>query len=114
MTQLLSQIGGVSLRETLPKSRFLGGQDIAVTSCCQDSRRCRPGDLFVALSGPEYDGHDHVAEAIECGAAAVLAERLLPIDAPLCLVPDSREAYGRVCVFEDLYGNRWDLVERVT
>ena len=24
------------------------------------------------------------------------------------------EAYGRVCVFEDLYGNRWDLVERLT
>jgi len=23
-----------------------------------------------------------------------------------------REAYGRVCVFEDLYGNRWDLVEQ--
>ena len=23
------------------------------------------------------------------------------------------EAYGRVCVFEDLYGNRWDLVERI-
>ena len=22
------------------------------------------------------------------------------------------EAYGRVCVFEDLYGNRWDLIER--
>lgn len=28
-------------------------------------------------------------------------------------VEDPRqEAYGRVCVFEDLYGNRWDLVQR--
>ncbi|MEP7027158.1 MAG: VOC family protein [Candidatus Eisenbacteria bacterium] len=23
-----------------------------------------------------------------------------------------KEAYGMVCVFEDLYGNRWDLIER--
>ena len=36
MTQLLSRAGGVSLRNTLPKTRFLGGDDISVVSCCGD------------------------------------------------------------------------------
>lgn len=103
MTQLLSRAGGVSLRNTLPKTRFLGGDDISVVSCCGDSRRVRQGDLFVALSGPEQDGHDYVEQALERGAAAVLAERLLSIDVPQCLVPDTREAYGRVC--QALAGN---------
>lgn len=97
MTQLLSRAGGVSLRRTLPKTRFLGSDDISVVSCCGDSRRVRPGDLFVAISGAEQDGHDHVGQAVERGAAAVLAERLLPINVPQCLVPDTREAYGRLC-----------------
>lgn len=103
MTQLLSRAGGVSLRRTLPKSRFLGGDDISVVSCCGDSRRVRPGDLFVALSGAQADGHDFVSQAVERGAAAVLAERLLPIDVPQCLVKDTRDAYGRVC--QALAGN---------
>src|SRR5688572_10544161 len=97
MTPILSTTGGVSLRQTLARTRFLGSEDISVVSCCGDSRRCRPGDLFIALASSERDGHDEVAEALERGAAAVLAERLLPIDVPQCLVPDSREAYGRVC-----------------
>lgn len=103
MTQLLSRAGGISLRQTLPKTKFLGGDDISVVSCCGDSRRVRPGDLFVAILGSEQDGHDHAGEAIERGAVAVLTERLLPIDVPQCLVPDTREAYGRVC--QALAGN---------
>jgi UDP-N-acetylmuramoyl-L-alanyl-D-glutamate--2,6-diaminopimelate ligase len=97
MTQIHTSAGGVSLRQALPKTRFLGTDDISVVSCSSDSRRCHPGDLFVALSGPELDGHDHASEAVRRGAAAVLAERLLPLDVPQCLVPDTREAYGRLC-----------------
>src|SRR5207244_13065248 len=49
------------------------------------------------------DGHEHAAEAIEQGAVAVVAERLLPVDAPQILVPDSRAALARVC--QALAGN---------
>jgi len=43
-----------------------------------DSRTLRPGELFVAIHGPNHDGHDYVAAAMEGGAAAaVVAEPLL-------------------------------------
>src|SRR5260370_6889224 len=39
-----------------------------------DSRTIRAGELFIAIHGPSYDGHDHVASALERGAiAAVVA-----------------------------------------
>ncbi|HMD45666.1 MAG TPA: UDP-N-acetylmuramoyl-L-alanyl-D-glutamate--2,6-diaminopimelate ligase [Acidimicrobiales bacterium] len=40
-----------------------------------DSRRVRPGDLFVCLPGTQRDGHDYAAEAVARGAVAVVGER---------------------------------------
>lgn len=40
-----------------------------------DSRRVRPGDLFVAVRGERVDGHDFVAEAFRRGAVAALVSR---------------------------------------
>ena len=37
-----------------------------------DSRTITPGDLFVALCGPDHDGHDYAGHALECGAAAAV------------------------------------------
>jgi UDP-N-acetylmuramoyl-L-alanyl-D-glutamate--2,6-diaminopimelate ligase len=92
----------VSLRELLPEAKLLGG-DVHVTSCCGDSRGCRPGDLFAAMEGARCDGHDYADEAIAKGAAAILGERLLPLGVPMAMVRDSREAFGRVC--QRLAGN---------
>ncbi len=97
MQQLLGSADGVSLREILPKSRFLGASDIRARSCCSDHRRCQPGDVYVAVVRAEDDGHDHVDEAIQRGAVAVLAERLVPANITRCIVPDSREAFGLLC-----------------
>lgn len=41
-----------------------------------DSRTVSPGDLFVALRGPDRDGHDYVGQALEGGAAAAVASRV--------------------------------------
>ena len=40
-----------------------------------DSRSLRAGDLFVALRGERFDGHDYLAQARAAGAAAAIAER---------------------------------------
>ncbi len=65
-----------------------------------DSRTVRPGDLFVCLRGPHFDGHAFAAEAVRRGAVAVLGEagRLsgLSPECPRVLVPDSRAALGRM------------------
>ena len=60
-----------------------------------DSRSLARGDLFVALVGPNADGHDHVAAALAAGAAAAVVQRRpkgLPADAPLLEVADTFEA----------------------
>ena len=40
-----------------------------------DSRSIAKGDLFIALRGPNHDGHDHVASALDRGAVAAIVER---------------------------------------
>jgi UDP-N-acetylmuramoyl-tripeptide--D-alanyl-D-alanine ligase len=50
-----------------------------------DSRRVRPGGLFVALPGERVDGHDFAAAAMAAGAAGVLAGRT--VDAAAILAP---------------------------
>ncbi|MCB9959560.1 MAG: UDP-N-acetylmuramoylalanyl-D-glutamyl-2,6-diaminopimelate--D-alanyl-D-alanine ligase [Rhodospirillaceae bacterium] len=57
-----------------------------------DSRAVAAGDLFVALCGPNHDGHDYVAKALKAGAAAAMVKRRpagLAADAPLLEVPDT-------------------------
>jgi len=64
-----------------------------------DTRALAPGDLFVALKGPNFDGHDYIDDALAKGAAAALTHRpasagapgpLLP--GPLLIVRDTLEA----------------------
>ncbi|MBS0210016.1 MAG: UDP-N-acetylmuramoyl-L-alanyl-D-glutamate--2,6-diaminopimelate ligase [Planctomycetes bacterium] len=94
---------GIALRQVLPEAELFGADEIRVSSCCADSRQVRPGDLFVALSGVERDGHDFVADAVARGAAAVLAERPIQVDVPVACVADARRAYGHLC--QALVGN---------
>ncbi|MBV8816262.1 MAG: UDP-N-acetylmuramoyl-tripeptide--D-alanyl-D-alanine ligase [Verrucomicrobia bacterium] len=47
-----------------------------VKSVSTDTRSIQPGQLFVALRGERFDGHDFLATALEQGAAAALVERL--------------------------------------
>jgi len=98
MVLSLTRSSGTSLRELFADATLVGGGDIRATSVCSDSRQVRAGDVFVAISGVDHDGHDHVRQAIERGAKAVLAERQLPIaGVPVCIVSDTRIAYGQLC-----------------
>jgi UDP-N-acetylmuramoyl-tripeptide--D-alanyl-D-alanine ligase len=65
------------------------GEDCALSGVQVDSRQVQPGDLFVALSGENHDGHDFAADAVARGAAAVLGTQVLEISAPLLIVPDA-------------------------
>ena len=63
-----------------------------------DSRRTEPGEAFIALRGPSFDGHDFVARALERGAtAAIVARELeLPFSAATILVDDGLRALGEL------------------
>jgi UDP-N-acetylmuramoyl-L-alanyl-D-glutamate--2,6-diaminopimelate ligase len=53
---------------------WLHERGIAVSHLCADSRRVRPGDVFVALPGATVDGRDFILDAVVRGAAAVIAD----------------------------------------
>ena len=94
----------LSLRALLPEAEFIGADDIFPLRCTSDSRRVRPGDLFAALPGDRYDGHQFIAEAIRRGATSVLCERpQAGLGVPCGIVPHVQHAYGRIC--QALAGN---------
>ncbi len=62
-----------------------------------DSRSLARDDLFIALNGPSFDGHDFVAKSFEAGAAAAMVSHEpgeAGDDAPLLVVDDTMDALG--------------------
>ncbi len=51
------------------------GAEAMLSGVAVDSRRVRPGDLFVALPGAKVDGHDYAGQAAAAGARAMLGSR---------------------------------------
>lgn len=75
-------------------------QNPELTGASIDSRKTRPGDLFICLHGERVDGHDFAGKAIEAGAAAILAQKELPgISAPVLLVENTEKALGDLARF---------------
>ena len=72
----------------------LHGADIGIESVSTDSRAITAGDLFIALKGPNFDGHQFAADVISKGAAALVVEQLLDVAVPQILVKDCRLALG--------------------
>jgi UDP-N-acetylmuramoyl-tripeptide--D-alanyl-D-alanine ligase len=75
-------------------SATLVGPDPGFAGVSTDSRAVKPGELFVALRGPNFDGHAFVADALRRGATAALVER--PVDGalPCVRVADTLVALG--------------------
>ena len=72
-------------------------EEMEIGGVCYDSRAAKPGDLFVAMTGYETDGHRFIPMAAERGAACVLCERPPEgTEIPSVLVPSSREALADV------------------
>ncbi len=77
----------------------------AVRGISTDTRALEAGDLFVALRGEKFDGHDYLKEARRAGASAALVDELyakrnpdLRI-LPLIVVEDTLRAYGALAHF---------------
>jgi UDP-N-acetylmuramoyl-L-alanyl-D-glutamate--2,6-diaminopimelate ligase len=83
---------GLETRTTLPP----GWRDREVRDIAHDSRKVKPGSLFVAVRGFHSDGHQFISQAIKKGASAIVAEKKVgppvPADMPLLIVDDSRRA----------------------
>lgn len=72
----------------------LVGADIQIQSVSTDSRNITQGDLFIALKGPNFDGHQFAADVISKGAVALIVEQQLDVAVPQIIVADTRLALG--------------------
>ncbi|HXG44486.1 MAG TPA: UDP-N-acetylmuramoyl-tripeptide--D-alanyl-D-alanine ligase [Gemmatimonadales bacterium] len=75
-----------------------GGGGAPYTEISTDTRKLRPGALFVALKGERFDGHDHLEAARTAGATGAVVRRGTPAVPGLRLyeVEDTLVAYGRL------------------
>lgn len=70
-----------------------------ITGVSIDSRTLRPGNLFIAVRGPHFDGHDFVSAAFQRGASAAVVARVEPggnAPGPLLAVDDASLALRRI------------------
>jgi UDP-N-acetylmuramoyl-L-alanyl-D-glutamate--2,6-diaminopimelate ligase len=68
--------------------------DPEITGVTADSRKVAPGFLFAALPGAKADGRAFAAQAVAAGAAALIADNDLGLDAPTVTSADPRRAYA--------------------
>lgn len=71
----------------------LVGADVSYADVCTDSRTLKSGDLFVALRGERFDGHDFVEQAAAAGAVAALVDQHYrrSVSLPLARVGDTTQ-----------------------
>ena len=72
----------------------LSGEDRRFTGCSYDSRTLQPDELFIALRGPQRNGHDFIPDAAARGAAAALVDRDAGYPLPAIKVDDARKRAG--------------------
>lgn len=64
-----------------------------------DSRTAGAGQLFIAIVGENFDGHDYIAAAFEKGAVCAIAERAVEAAGPVVIVDDTIAALGRLAAW---------------
>jgi UDP-N-acetylmuramoyl-tripeptide--D-alanyl-D-alanine ligase len=70
-----------------------------IFSICTDTRKLKPGCLFIALEGENHDGHHHLATAAAGGAIAAMVHDDCLTHLPLLRVADTRKAMGQLAAF---------------
>lgn len=87
-----------------------GSGGLSIQGICTDSRQARAGDLFFAIPGERFDGHDFLNEVAAKGVAAVVvARKKISASLPECavlVVDDVRRALGRLAA---AYRREFDL-----
>ena len=72
---------------------------ISSTRIATDTRTIKTGDIFLALTGDNFDGHDYLDIAIEKGAVAAIVSRPVAADIAQLVVDDTRLALGQLAAY---------------
>lgn len=85
----------------------VSGENVEFRSVSTDTRSIQSGDLYVALQGERFDGHDFVAQAGEKGAVAALIHKNVETTLPCLKVEDTRIALGGLAAaWRNQFGGR--------
>lgn len=84
----------VEVKNKIPNSVLTGNLDVKVSGLTSDSRRVKPGDIFVCIEGLTVDGHKYIDKAIELGATAIIVSKDVNVKENIAVitVEDTREA----------------------
>ena len=83
-----------ALAGALPGARIVGSAARVITGVVYDSRIVQPGDLFAALRGADFDGHQFVHDAEERGAAARAAAIASSLTPAASATPAAQSAFA--------------------
>ena len=61
-----------NLADNIPESIIIGNRNTVWNGLSIDSRTIKTGELFIAIKGENFDGHNYIREAYHKGAAAVV------------------------------------------
>jgi len=101
-----------SIREIFAAASIpFSGKEMDVTALEYDSRNCRSGSVFFAFPGIHSNGSDHIADAIEHGAVAVVAETQVACPVPLYVTKNVHHAFALMCAaFHDYPARRLTII----
>ncbi|QJR80027.1 UDP-N-acetylmuramoyl-tripeptide--D-alanyl-D-alanine ligase [Alteromonas pelagimontana] len=74
----------------------LTGDDLTVNGISTDTRSLKAGDVYLALSGDNFNGHQFVADAHKAGACAVIVSEKVDTSLPAIYVKDTKLALGEL------------------
>ncbi len=72
------------------------GDNVSFSSISTDSRQLKPGDLYIALQGERFDGHDFLQQALDAGAVAAIVQADVTVSLPYIKVDNTRHALARL------------------
>jgi len=85
--------------------------DTLIFGITTDSRRIKPGYLFVATKGFNIDHFDFIDDAIDKGAAAIITDRIINVSIPVVVVDNIDDILVTVCQkFYDVYSNDFSFI----
>ncbi len=73
-------------------------RDVKIDTIEFDSRKVKPGTLYIAVQGAQYDGHDFIGEVEKAGAVAVVTERRVVTNLPQVVVTDTRKIITKLAI----------------
>lgn len=71
-------------------------QGVEIKNISYNSKKAKPGDLFICLTGEHVDGHEFAQEALRNGAVALVVEKRLTVKAPQIVVESTSEVISKI------------------